>query len=641
MSSPNAWPRAARPVKEGTNTTAMGYGPRPCLGHPDAAVATYWKRGENPFMRKTLMVAALLALSRLSVRAAAPDPIAWRGWSDDAFRTAHRERKLVLLDLGAVWCHWCHVMDETTYRDPGVVELVAKHFVALRVDQDSRPDLSNRYEDYGWPATIIFDASGRELVKFAGYIPPGRMESLLDAVAKDPTPGPSAAPEKALEASGSAALSSELRKDLEALVVDRYDREQGGWGFSKKYLDWDSVEYCLVRGAAGDAEAAKMARETLEKSRRLIDPVWGGLDQYSDGGDWDHPHFEKLSTFQAEGMRLYAEAYQRTGNPDDLAAARAIHRYVRAFLTSPEGAACVSQDADLVPGEHSGEYYALDDARRRALGVPRVDTHLYAHETAEMANAYVALHAATGEQGFLDEALAAARWILAERSLPAGGFRHGASDRAGPYLADTIWAGRAFLALYAASADREWLDRSRRAADFVSKTFVNPQGPGFVSAAAHGSFAPPRPQRDENVVAARWLNLLFRYTGEIRYRKAAETAMRFLAIREIAERFPSASVLLADAELSAEPIHVAVVGPRDDARTRALFAAAVRLPAPYKRIELWDRREGRLENSDVEFPELDAPAAFACSGARCSLPARTPEDLRRRVERLSAPAGSS
>ena len=83
-----------------------------------------------------------------------------------------REKRLVLLDLVAVWCHWCHVMEETTYRDPEVVAQIRAHFVAVRVDQDSRPDLSNRYEDYGWPATVIFDADGHELVKFAGYIPP-------------------------------------------------------------------------------------------------------------------------------------------------------------------------------------------------------------------------------------------------------------------------------------------------------------------------------------------------------------------------------------------------------------------------------------------------------------------------------------
>ena len=591
-------------------------------------------------MRKTLILAALLWLARLGATASlSPDAVAWRGWSDDAFDAARKDHRLVLLDLGAVWCHWCHVMEETTYRDPRVVSLIAEHFVAIRVDQDSRPDLSNRYEDYGWPATIIFDATGRELVKFAGYIPPERMASLLEAVVEDPTPGPSARAEETA-AAGPAFLDPALKKDLEALVVSRYDAEQGGWGFSKKYLDWDSVEYCLARAGAGDSAAETMARETLAKSRRLIDPVWGGLDQYSDGGDWDHPHYEKLAQFQAEGIRLYAEAYRRYGDPADLAAARAIHGYVRAFLTSPEGASYVSQDADVVAGEHSGAYYALGDAARRARGIPRVDTHRYARETAWMATADVALYAATGERAFLDEAKTAARWIVAERSRPEGGYRRDTVDAAGPYLGDTLAAGTAFLALYAATGDRPWLALARSAGSDLMRIFAVEGVPGYVTAVARGRFAPPRPERDENVVAARFLNLLYRYTGETAYLRGAEAAMRLLATREVAEKFPASSVLLVALELSAEPTHLTVVGPRQDSRTQALLLAAASLPGSYRRIELWDRSEGPLPRSDVEFPELDAPAAFACSGSRCSLPAFTPDDLRKRAAKLSAPAGS-
>jgi uncharacterized protein YyaL (SSP411 family) len=563
--------------------------------------------------------------------------ISWQGWSDSVFATATAQKRLVLLDLGAVWCHWCHVMEETTYRDPKVIALIRKHYVAVRVDQDSRPDLSNRYEDYGWPATVIFDASGRELVKFAGYIAPERMRSLLEAVVADPTPGPSAGAEAAMPSSG-AALSAESRAKLSALLLERYDQKLGGWGFSKKYLDFDSVEYCLVRARGGDADAERMAKETLALSRKLIDPTWGGLYQYSDSGDWDHPHFEKLLQFQAEGIRVYAQAYALWRNPADLQAARDIHRYVRAFLKSPEGGYYVSQDADLVAGEHSGSYYALDDAGRRRRGIPRVDTHLYARESAWMANALVMLYAVTGEAQILEEASAAAGWVLAHRALPGGGFRHDTTDAAGPYLGDTVACGRAFLALWAATGDRAWLARSREAAGFIAKTFVVEGTPGLVSAVPMSRFAPPRPQRDENVMAARLANLLFRYTGDESDRKLADRAMAYLAVPEIAERFPTASVLLADLELSFEPPHVTVVGPRQDPMARTLLAVGWADLAAYRRVELWDRKEGALPNLDVEFPDLDRTAAFVCAAGRCSLPAFTAEDLRKRIARLRTSA---
>ena len=389
-----------------------------------------------------------------------------------------------------------------------------------------------------------------------------------------------------------------------------------------------------------------MARETLTLSRKLIDPVWGGLYQYSDSGDWDHPHFEKLLQFQAEGIRVYAAAYAQWKDEKDLQAARDILRYTRAFLKSPEGAFYVSQDADLVAGEHSAEYYALDDAARRKKGIPRVDTHLYARESAWMVQALVELYAVTGEEDLLSEALTAARWIVAQRSLPGGGFRHDAppssatdaSDAAGPYLGDSVAAGRAFLALWAATGDRAWLARARDAAAYVARTFVVDGTPGVIAAVAHSQFVPPKPQRDENVAVARWANLLFRYTGEDAHRRLAEQAMGFLVLPDVAEKFSTASVLLADAERSSEPAHLTIVGKREDAGSRALLAAAVADPGAYKRVELLDKSDGALPNLDVEFPELDRPAAFVCANGRCSLPAFTPEELHKRIARLRASA---
>ena len=112
---------------------------------------------------------------------------------------AKEDNRFVLLDLGAVWCHWCHVMEDVTYRDPEVMRLLRSRYIAVRVDQDARPDLSNRYEDYGWPATIVFNADGSEIVKRQGYIPPRPMASMLQAIIDDPTPGPSVLPEEKID----------------------------------------------------------------------------------------------------------------------------------------------------------------------------------------------------------------------------------------------------------------------------------------------------------------------------------------------------------------------------------------------------------------------------------------------------------
>src|SRR5262249_30126830 len=190
------------------------------------------------------------------------------------------------------------------------------------------------------------------------------------------------------------------------------------------------------------------------------------------------------------------------------------------------------------------ESFALGDAERSRRGVPRVDHHLYARENAWAAYALTVLYGVTGESDVLDEAEAAAHWVLEHRSLPGGGFRHDAEDSAGPYLGDTVAAGRAFLALYSATGERAWLTRAEQAADFVAARFRREGVAGFVTAAATGPL-PSRPQRDENIAMARFANLLQRYTGKSADRELAEQAMRFLATPEVAMRFETGGVLLA------------------------------------------------------------------------------------------------
>src|SRR5437588_1704652 len=148
--------------------------------------------------------------------AARPAALKWQPWSDAVFAQSVRQHRFVLLDLEAIWCHWCHVMDETTYKDPRVMRLLNSRYILVKVDQDARPDLSNRYEDYGWPATVVFDAAGQELVKFQGYIEPERMRTLLRAVIADPTPGPSVENAAGPSVAEGAALTEAERRELQA-----------------------------------------------------------------------------------------------------------------------------------------------------------------------------------------------------------------------------------------------------------------------------------------------------------------------------------------------------------------------------------------------------------------------------------------
>jgi uncharacterized protein YyaL (SSP411 family) len=588
----------------------------------------------------------LLATPVLAQKLPAPNPhLNWQPWSDKVFADAKRENRFVLLDLEAVWCHWCHVMDANTYSDPAVIKLLQSRYIVVKADQDSRPDLSTRYEDYGWPATIVFDGDGHEIVKRQGYLASDEMSSMLQAIIDDPSPGPSVEAAPKLTIPANAILASPIRTKLVANYFAGYDPKFGSWGTDQKFLDWDSVEYSMVLARRdGNKQAEHMARQTLDEQLHLLDPAWGGVYQYSTDGDWNSPHFEKIMQMQAENLRIYSLAYAQFQDPKYLHAAQEIRRYLKTFLTSPDGAFYTSQDADAVEGHHSADYFALDDAKRRAQGVPRVDKHIYARENGWAINGLVALHAATGDTAVLDDALRATRWVIANRALPGGGFRHGSTDANGPYLGDTIAMERAFLSLYGATGDRQWLTHAEASMKFIDANFRDPQGAGFDSSkAATDHASSPHPQRDENVAIVRAANLLFHITANPADQQIADRAMRYIAADPIVFRLPAAGPLLADYELSVEPLHLTIVGSKTDPIAKNLFDQALRYPSSYKRLEWWDPGQGaagRLPNPDVQYPSLKVSAAFICTSRTCSPPIFKPADLQAKIDRLLAASAS-
>jgi len=582
---------------------------------------------------RTIAILAALATSP----ALAADRPAWRGWSGDLFAQATSEKRFVILDLEAVWCHWCHVMETTTYADPKVQELLGAKYIPVRVDQDANPDLSSRYGDWGWPATIVFAPDGTEIAKIRGYIEPERMQALLKAVIDDPSPGPSVGEAFEIKPAISAFLTEAQRTELTKIFDDSYDDKLGGWGENQKYIDADSLDLAISRAEAGDAQAAKRARQTLDAAIALIDPVWGGVFQYSEAGSWSHPHFEKIISFQSQYLRQYSQAYARWKDAKYLAAAHDIERYLTTFLLSPDGAFDVSQDADLSHEIDGHKYYALPDAGRRKLGLPRIDTNLYTRENGWAISGLTAYYDVTNDPKVLANAEHAAKWVLANRARPDGGLSHGADDRGGPFLGDAIAMGQAFLDLYAATGNRDWLTAADKAGDAVT-SFHDEAGGFFTSKTSEGTsgvFAKPAKLIDDQIQVARFMNMLNRYDGDETHRDQAAHAMRYLAAAAAEMPRPLPGVLLADEELAVEPTHMTIVGHKDDSRAQALHAIARALPARYKRLDWLDPREGKLPNPDVEYPDLGEPAAFACSNRICSLPAFSAKELQANVAQMA------
>jgi uncharacterized protein len=458
----------------------------------------------------------------------------WAAWSPETFERARREGKLLLLDGAAEWCHWCHVMDETTYRDPAVGALLRDRFIAVRVDIDEHPDLAERYGDWGWPATILFSPDAREIGKFRGYIAPRDLETILrdaEALAKE-KPGEAEAHGAAdvpapVEALGFAAGEAALQLDA------YYDEKEGGWGQRQKSPLGASIEFELRRAAHGDAAARQRALFSLSKQRALIDPVWGGVYQYSAAATWDKPHYEKLMTYQAANLEAYARGYEAEKDPSLLADAQKIAGYLSTFLSNADGAFLVSQDADA--GAHDqgalfvdGDvYYRLADAERRKLGVPRVDDHVYAQENGLAIRAFATLFEVDKDPAALARGRRAADLVLRTLVAPDGAVRRGGSQAR--FLADAAAFGHALARLGEVSGEATYREAAVKIAAAMDRDLADTATGAYWSntpdPAAAGVFARRDRSFPHNVVAARFLAALARVTGEAAYRDRARRAL--------------------------------------------------------------------------------------------------------------------
>ena len=569
-------------------------------------------------------------------------PISWQThWSDALFAQAAKDHRFVILDLHAVWCHWCHVMDEKTYGDPKVQALIAKRYVAVSVDADNDPDLNSRYGDWGWPATIVLAADGTEIVKRRGYIPPEQMAALLQAIIDDPSPGPSVAPPVVVARGGGSRLTSQERTAALHGYDELYDDQHGGWGDVHKFIDAAALELTYSQIDAGDKAALHRARQTLDANLRLIDPVWGGVYQYSDQVDWQSPHYEKLMAFQADDLRLYSEAYARWKDPRYLAAAQSLYHYMSKFLAAPDGGYYVSQDADVSAQVSGHEFYPQDEAGRRALGMPRIDVHEYARETGWAIRALCKYYDVTGDESVLNQAVRAARWSIGNRRAPSGAFRHDAAERGGPFLDDSLAMSQALVALYRSTGDREWLSSAEAGLAAINQQLRAPQA-GFVAAPPaklkRGVFRNPIRQPEQNAALARVASLVHHYTGSAVYQRMATHAMKYLVgLSKAAPEQLRAEILLADRELSTAPIHITVVGGKSDRSARDLHTAALRYPSDYLQVDWWDRDEGPLPNQEIRYPQLDRAAAFACTASACSMPVFKSAEIEPAVRAALAP----
>jgi uncharacterized protein len=319
------------------------------------------------------------------LRSAMHQPVDWKEWGPEAFALAEAEDKPILLDIGAVWCHWCHVMDRESYENAETAKVINEHFIPVKVDRDERPDVDTRYQaavssisgQGGWPLTAFLTPDGKPY--FGGtYFPPqdqhGRpgfqrvlltmaeaFEKQRDQVNESASSVISAIEHNESFMGRAGNPGPELVQKLVESAVKQFDPRSGGFGSQPKFPHSGAIDLLLDTAPRGGGnEAAKTAATvTLQKMAQggIYDHLAGGFHRYSVDEGWVVPHFEKMAYDNSELLKNYVHAFQTFVEPESARVAREMIRWIDEWLSDRErGGFYASQDADFSL-EDDGDYF--------------------------------------------------------------------------------------------------------------------------------------------------------------------------------------------------------------------------------------------------------------------------------------------
>lgn len=559
--------------------------------------------------------------------------IGWLAWGEAAFQRAHQEDKPILLSISAVWCHWCHVMDETSYSDEAVISAIKNGYVPVRVDNDRRPDINARYNQGGWPTTAFLTPDGA-LLAGATYLPPDQMRQALDQISNFYRENRSQIFERAAEIRATprdytASPANDLRPQIVYDVLERieqaYDEEYGGFGDAPKFPMIDVLEFVLQEYRISGKQRLydMVAKSMLAMSGGgMYDHVEGGFFRYSTTRDWSLPHFEKMTEDHAGLLRLLAILARTTRNERYHETLVSATGYVRSVLLDPQSHLFAgSQDADET-------YYSLPLEERQKMQAPYVDRTSYSNWSAAMAGTFILAGDAL-EDDRLIAAGQAALDTLHDCMRDADGllyhfieFKDNAKPHVRGLLTDQASYLRALLDAHEYTGETRFLDRALALVAPLRERFGAAGGGFFDHAALEDSLGNlpirERPLAENSLLAESFLRLHAIERND-EYRVIAEDALRIYAKTYQRAGLFAASYARTLRRYLSPLVYVNIMGPAN--ATSELREAAHALPDPLLVVHTIDRADG-------------APAAYLCRGTVCAAPAYNTAELRDAFEAL-------
>ncbi|MFT4602524.1 MAG: hypothetical protein ACI857_002710, partial [Arenicella sp.] len=541
--------------------------------------------------------------------------IDWLSYDEDIFDAAKLQNKLVLLEVGANWCHWCHVMDDSTYANAEVQEYLNENFILSREDQDSRPDLYTAYKPWGWPAIIVQDEDGNDIIRLRGYQERKKFLKILKEVVANPVP---LKDEQIFQEEYVA--SNVLDEQFEA----RVDHEKGGYPWKNKFLT-----------AAGIIQGLKMNDNqkmrtwtllTIQQSFLLVDPEWSGVYQYSAKKSWNNQHYEKLLKTQAEYIKAYSIFGSYTQYGAAIVRAEGIKDYCDRFFGNSNPLYWNSQNADLISGVHSEEYFKLSDEKRLQQGIPSVDEKIYLKENALLADALLYLWAATGDAEYFEKADKMLTEILSKYKSGNGLYVREIGKADVFSFEDNRALLDFIMKMYQLSGEDKYLKEAEDLGISIQMNFEMVRG--FVSVMGKGKLLQSYVALD-NLNAALTFNLLYHLSAKEEFLIVAKTAYQNTDKASLHEKVSYLPLLqMAEEQLAEEPFHAVFLNDGKQKKLgQQLYAQLLLHPSQYFTFE-WLSLDEMSAEQEMMYGGLPAGTLFMCTSSYCSAPMYDVESLK-------------
>ena len=398
--------------------------------------------------------------------------INWLSWNKEAFEQAKEEGKPVLLDIYGVWCHWCHVIDQTTYSDPDVIRIVNDKFVPVRVDTDKRPDVNKRYNQGGWPSTVFLAPNG-QIITGTTYVPADMLKDIMLRVIgafKEIKAADIKLENKQLKTDDGIELNGKIIEKIMESMLDNFDFDYGGFGMQPKFPLPDAIKLALDQYAkTKNKDFSVIARLTLDKMQGIFDDIEGGFYRYSVTQQWNEPHYEKMLETNAGVIHNYLQGFHALKKDEYKEIAIKSLDYIKNNLSNNDGAFYGSQDADE-------EYYGLNAEERKKHGKPFIDKNIYTDLSSMMISTYAYAYKILKEDYYKIFAIKSIKFLIEKNYDEKFGMFHffdGKRRFLPGILADNAYFIKALIDVYEITKDKVHINTAEKLNKFVIDNFMD------------------------------------------------------------------------------------------------------------------------------------------------------------------------